>query len=126
MLYITALTIRRQLAQDNPPAYLPDVAMTLNNLALLALTQGDVPPSQAWIGEALTINRDLWQNNPSAHGDSFAMSLALKVMLLEHVQAEAVTLCELLHDIVTVVYSDRTKQWAQAKIDASCGQGSQP
>ena len=28
-----ALTIRRRLAQANPPAYLPNVATTLNNLA---------------------------------------------------------------------------------------------
>jgi hypothetical protein len=33
--YQEAPTIRRQLAQANPQAYLPDVAMTLNNLGNL-------------------------------------------------------------------------------------------
>src|SRR5256886_7385468 len=53
----------------NPTIYWPDLATTLNDLAILAHKQDDMRPAQEWIEEALIINRDLWRNDPAAHGD---------------------------------------------------------
>jgi Tetratricopeptide repeat len=120
------LTTYRQLAHANPPVYLPNVAGTLKELAILSLTQGDTTSARAWIADALTINRDLWQNHPTVHGDHFARSFAVKVLILEHMHAEVVTVCEQLHEMFAVASSDDLKQWAQTKMEVSCGEAKQP
>ena len=116
------MSIRRRLAQANPPAYLPSVAGTLQNLGLLALTQGDTISARVWIVEALGMNRHLWQDHPTAYGNRLAGTLALKVMLLKQESAEVVTACELLHELGTVAYSASLKAWAQEQMKTSCGQ----
>jgi hypothetical protein len=120
------LTIYRQLTHANPSVYPPNVAEALKELAILSLTQGDTTSAQAWIADALTMNRDLWQNHPTVHGDHFARSFAVKVFILEQMRAEVVTVCEQLHEMFTVAYSDDLKQWAQAKMKVSCGKARQP
>ena len=112
----------RQLAQANPPAYLPNVAVTLNNLAILYFTQDNTTSAHALNAEALAINRTLWQHHPTAYGDLLASTLALKVMLLKQERAEVVTACELLHELGTVAYSASLKAWAQEQMKTSCGQ----
>jgi tetratricopeptide (TPR) repeat protein len=120
--YQEALTVRRQLAQANPSAHLPLVAMTLNNLAVLHFTQDDTTSAHELNAEALKIHRTLWQHHPTAHGDGLARTLALKVMLLKQESAEVVTACELLHELGTVAYSASLKAWAQEQMKTSCGQ----
>ena len=124
--YQEALTTYRQLAEANPPVYLTNVAGTLKELAILSLIQGDTTSAQAWIADALMISRNLWRSHPTGHGDRLAKSVAVKVLILEHVRAEVVTVCEQLHEMLTVAYSDDLKQWAQAKMEVSCGKGRQP
>jgi|GEM_PF-5869820 len=73
--YDEALTIRRQLAQQNPSAYLPNVAATLNNLAVLYSANQRFAEAEAAHDEALTIRRQLAQQNPLAYLPNVAMTL---------------------------------------------------
>ncbi|ASC71807.1 TPR repeat family protein [Halomicronema hongdechloris C2206] len=75
VLYSEVLTSHRQLAQENPRAYLPDVAMTLNNLAILQADQNQLSAAQASYEEALGIRRQLAQENPRAYLPDVAMTL---------------------------------------------------
>jgi tetratricopeptide (TPR) repeat protein len=126
VIYQANLKTLRQLAETTPSTHLPDVAMTLNNLAVLHFTQGDTTSAHALNAEALTINRTLWQHHPTAHGDRLARTLALKVRLLKQEGVEMVTACELLHELRIVAYSDSLKLWAQEHMKTSCGQGKLP
>ena len=58
--YTEALKIRRELAEANPQAYLPDVAQTLNSLAGLHADTN-------LLAEALKIRRDLAEINTEAY-----------------------------------------------------------
>ncbi|MBK8454910.1 MAG: tetratricopeptide repeat protein [Thiofilum sp.] len=75
-LYNEALTLRRQLAKDNPNIYLPHVAMTLNNLA--TLVDDDTQrrnDAESLYNEALTIYRQLAKQNPNVYLPDVAMTL---------------------------------------------------
>jgi tetratricopeptide (TPR) repeat protein len=74
-LYEEALQIRRSLAEENPHTYLPDVAMTLNNLANLQKDQNDFPRAQENYEEALQIRRALAEENPRTYLPDVAMTL---------------------------------------------------
>jgi hypothetical protein len=63
-LYEKALEIYRWLAEDNPETYLPDVAVTLNNLANLQKSRNKFATAQAGHQEALAIYRRLDRTNP--------------------------------------------------------------
>ena len=54
----------RRLADANPDTYLPDVAMTLNNLGILYRDRHDVAAAQAAYDEALHIYRRLAGRQP--------------------------------------------------------------
>ncbi|MFD5551394.1 tetratricopeptide repeat protein, partial [Streptomyces goshikiensis] len=56
-------------------AYLPDLAMSLNNLANAQAETGDLQGALTTITEAVTIRRALAQTNPAAHLPDLAMSL---------------------------------------------------
>ena len=59
-LYREALTIRRQLAKDNPAVYWPDVVRTLNNLGLLVSADSSrQTEAESLFEEALTIRQRL-------------------------------------------------------------------
>ncbi|MBC7568571.1 MAG: tetratricopeptide repeat protein [Spirosoma sp.] len=70
-----ALTVYRQLAQQNPLAYLPKVATTLNNLANLYSDTQRFAEAEPAYDKALTIRRQLAQQNPSAYLPDVAMTL---------------------------------------------------
>ena len=70
-----AVTIRRQLAQDNPAAYLPDLATSLNNLASSSARSGQREEALEMAREAVTIRRQLAQDNPAAYLPDLAASL---------------------------------------------------
>ena len=61
--YEEALKTYRQLAQDNPALYLPDVAMLLNNLGVLSRTENRNNEARRQYEEALKIRRQLAQND---------------------------------------------------------------
>ena len=65
--YEEALGIYRRLAETNPQTYLPDVAMTLNNLAVLQKAKNEFPAAQAAYEEALGIYRRLAETNPQTY-----------------------------------------------------------
>ncbi|MFC2270001.1 MAG: tetratricopeptide repeat protein, partial [Porphyromonas endodontalis] len=73
--YEEALQIRRELAQQNPEAYLPKVAASLNNLGVLLHNTNDLKKAQDYQDEALQIRRELAQQNPRAYLPDVATSL---------------------------------------------------
>jgi tetratricopeptide (TPR) repeat protein len=75
LLYREALGIRRDLAAKNPDAFLPDVAMTLNNLAILHRDRNELAIALKEYEEALGIYRDLAAKNPDAFLPDVAMTL---------------------------------------------------
>lgn len=66
-LHEEALKIYRELARENPQTYLPDVAMTLNNLANLHADKNEFPQVSGNYEEALHIYRALARENPQAY-----------------------------------------------------------
>ena len=61
------MDIYRKLAKDNPNAYLPNVANTLNNLAILHRNLNQYPAAEKEYNEALEIRRKLAKDNPDAY-----------------------------------------------------------
>ena len=74
-VYQGALRIYRQLAEQNPAAYLPYAAMTLTNLALLYRHMQRLSDSVQAYHEALTTYRQLAEQNPDAYLPDVAMTL---------------------------------------------------
>ena len=65
-LYTEALETYRSIAKSNPSAFLPDVATTLNNLAILHHAKNELEQADGEYGEALEIYRSLAKSNPLA------------------------------------------------------------
>ena len=63
------------MAQQNPEAYLPKVAASLNNLGVLLHNTNDLKKAQDYQEEALQILRKLAQQNPRAYLPDVATSL---------------------------------------------------
>ena len=59
-----ALKIYRELAQKNPDTYLPDMAQTLNDLALLDRDQKRMEAARKALEEALGIYERFAERNP--------------------------------------------------------------
>jgi hypothetical protein len=66
-IYERVLNTYRQLAEQNSVAYLPDVAATLHNLALLYSHTQRLSDSEQALQEALTTYRQLAEKNPPAY-----------------------------------------------------------
>ena len=62
--YQEALQIYQELAVENPRSFLPDVAMTLNNLGLLHWNKNEIVIAEQEYQEALLIRRELAVDNP--------------------------------------------------------------
>ena len=73
--YTRALNIYRSLSKVNPEAYLPDVAMTLNNLACLQSDLHQYDNAEENYAEALEFYRDLAKVNPEAYLPDVAMTM---------------------------------------------------
>ena len=73
--YEEVLQALRELAQQNPEAYLPDVAASLNNLGNLLSDTNDLKQAQDYYEEALQIRRELARKNPEAYLPDVAASL---------------------------------------------------
>ena len=70
-----AVTIRRNLAEHNPAAYTPDLAASLNNLAIYLDSNGQQREALTTAQEAVTIRRNLAEHNPAAYTPDLAASL---------------------------------------------------
>jgi hypothetical protein len=81
--YQEALSTRRELAKANPHAYLPDVAGTVNNLAILYCDTQRMKEAEELCREAERSLEPLWQKNPEVHGDQMARILATRAVLCE-------------------------------------------
>ena len=73
--YEEVLQALQELAQQNPEAYLPEVATSLNNLGVLLSDTNDLKKAQDYYEEALQIRRELAQQNPEAYLPDVAASL---------------------------------------------------
>jgi len=79
--YTEALKIGRELAKTNLSVYNPDVAMTLNNLAILERAENHNDKARAYFTEALEIYRALAKTNPDAFEIDYAHILIMGVDL---------------------------------------------
>jgi tetratricopeptide (TPR) repeat protein len=70
--YEEALKIYRQLARQDPDMYLPDVAGTLSNLAVLDESQKQIEESRVHYTEAMAIYRKLAQRDPARYAGEVA------------------------------------------------------
>jgi tetratricopeptide (TPR) repeat protein len=70
-----ALQTYRDLAQKYEETYRPDVARTLNNLAILDSRQSRMEEARKKYGEVLQTYRELAQKNPEAYQPSIAAAL---------------------------------------------------
>ena len=75
--YEEALKIRRQLAQQNPGAYLPSLAMALDDLAFVERNQNRIEESRAHYEEALGLLRRLSQRDERYAGDAARVEASL-------------------------------------------------
>jgi len=73
--YKEALKIYRELAKENPRTHLPDVATTLNNLAVLHSIKNEFPRALEEYDEALKIRRELAKENPRTYLPDLASTL---------------------------------------------------
>ena len=73
--YTHALKIYRSLNEVNPEAYLPDLATTLNNLAILQYDLHQYDKAEENYTEALNIRRDLANVNPETYLPNVATTL---------------------------------------------------
>ncbi len=65
--YKEALEIYKELAEKSPDAYLPDVAMTQNNLGVLYGDLGRFEEAESAYKEALEIRKELAEKSPDAY-----------------------------------------------------------
>jgi len=73
--YKKCLEIYRKLADENPKAYLPDVATTLNNLGVLHSDLNEYSKALKEYEETLEIRSKLADENPKAYLPDVAMTL---------------------------------------------------
>ncbi len=74
-LYHLALAQRRQLARTDPQEYMPDLAMTLNNMAELMRKTRNFNGAKPHLQEALEIYRRLARSQPDAYMPALATTL---------------------------------------------------
>jgi tetratricopeptide (TPR) repeat protein len=113
--YEKALEIYRELAESNPSAFLPDVAMTLNNLANLHSDTHDFASAAKEYEEALEIRRELAASNPSAFLPNVAVTLInLSIFYLESVpdKEKSVNLAKKALGILLPIYK-QSPQWEE-------------
>ena len=118
--YQKALSIRRELAQANPEAYLSDVAMTLNNLAVLYRATQRMKDAEAACREAEAILEPLWSVNPELHGDEIARILWLRALLCEQLEKSCPNACVLARRALAAAYSEDLKQGIRQLINEHC------
>ena len=81
--YEEALKIYRELAKENPRTYLPYMATTLNNLAVLQKAKNEFPQALEKYEEALKIRRELAKENPRTYEIDYVQMLVMGVVLFK-------------------------------------------
>jgi hypothetical protein len=77
--YEEALTLYRELAQQDPATYTRYLAATLNNLAFLYGNENRIAESQSDYNESLVLYRKLFQSEPGQYsGDVARVEAGLK------------------------------------------------
>ena len=79
-----AVAIRRRLAEQNPQAYEPYLAMSLNNLARSLAEMGRREEALSAAEEAVAIRRRLAKQNPQAYEPDLALSLTALAAVLSY------------------------------------------
>ncbi|GGR63981.1 hypothetical protein [Streptomyces roseolus] len=78
-----AVAFRRALADANPDACLPDLAMPLDNISIQLGKAGRREEGLAAAQEAVTIRRILAKEGPNLSGDDLQRSLGIAAWLEE-------------------------------------------
>src|ERR1039458_4017276 len=115
-----ALSIRRELAQANPEAYLPDVAMTLNNLANPYRDTQRMKEAEEACREAEGLLEPLWCVNPEVHGDQMAKIWWVRALLCEGPGESSTYACALARRAFAAAYDPGLKQGIQQLIHRLC------
>ena len=79
-----ATNLYRTLAEHNPAAYTPDLAMSLNTLAKSQAANGQQREALQTAQEAVTIRRNLAEHNPAAYTPNLAASLNTLAIYLDN------------------------------------------
>ena len=116
--YQEALRGYRRLAAANPEAYLPDVAMTLVNLAILYCRLQDTSQADTPTEEAYAILHPLWLREPELHRNLMARIFTLRARQTFATQPAAA--CELAHQALAAAYGPDIKQTAAELIAEFC------
>ena len=74
--YEESLRINQQLAEQNPSKYLPNVAMVLNEYAIVDASQNQMDAAREHYEEALRISRQLAAESPDTYLHQLAMTLS--------------------------------------------------
>ena len=82
--YEEALQTLRELSKKNPEAYLPEVAISLNNLGVLLSDTNNLEQARDNYEEALQIRRELAKHNPEEYLPDVATSLNNLGVLLRY------------------------------------------
>ncbi len=73
--YEEALQIKRGLVSENPGTYLPDLADTINNMAILYWDKNEIQQAIEKYEESLKISRELTRENPKKYLPGLAKTL---------------------------------------------------
>ena len=92
--YEKALRMYRKLSEQNPEAYMPNIATTLNNLGILLKNTNELEQARTYYEEALEIRRELSEQNPEAYKPAVARSLNnLGILLKDTNELEKARTC---------------------------------
>jgi len=111
-LYTKALQSYRELAKSNPQRYLPDLAMTLNNLANLHERKNDFIAAEPGYQEAVGIYRELAKSNSQSYLPDVAMMLNNLAIL--HYSNKDFTAAEVCYQEALGIYRDLAKGNSQS------------
>lgn len=70
-----ALRMYRKLSEQNPKAYMPTVAASLNNLGILLKNTDELEQARAYYEESLTLRRKLAEQSPEVYKPYVALTL---------------------------------------------------
>ena len=120
--YAEALATYRKLAEANPDAYLPNVAMTLNNLAIPCFSGGRIQEAERHAFEAGEILDPLWRVNPELHGNQMAKILWMRALVSEASKGPAVETCAFARRALAAAYDPALKQDIQGLVNRVCSE----
>lgn len=119
--YQEALLIRHELAKTNPQAHLPNVATTLNNLAILYHATQRMEEAEKCCCEVERLLEPLWHADPQVYGDLMSPILSMHALLCEMLPGRSgKDACSFAQRAFAAAYHPDIKQATQAMIDKFC------